>query len=66
VVPKKLIGKSSKNAKASVRKAGCRAIVKYKRTKKAKESGKVLKVAPASGAVLPANSNVTITVGRRR
>ena len=66
IVPKKLIGKSSKNAKDAIRKGGCRAIVKYKKTKKAKEAGKVLKVSPASGAVLPADSNVTITVGRRK
>ena len=65
IVPKKLVGKSSKNAKASIKKAGCKAVVKYKKTKKAKEAGKVLSVKPASGTVLPAGSAVTITVGRR-
>jgi hypothetical protein len=66
VVPKKLIGKSSKVAKASIRKAGCVGVVKYKKTKKAKQSGKVLAVSHMAGTVLPASSRVTITVGRRR
>ena len=65
IVPKKLIGKSSKSAKASIKKAGCKTAVKYKKTKKAKQAGRVLAVKPASGTVLPAGSKVTITVGRR-
>jgi hypothetical protein len=65
VVPKKLVGKTSASAKASIKKAGCRAVVKYKKVGSAKQSGKVLAVKPASGAVLPAGAAVTITVGRR-
>jgi hypothetical protein len=66
VVPKKIIGKSSKVAKAAIKKGGCKTVVKYKKTKKAKEAGRVLAVTPASGTVLPAGSKVTISVGRRR
>ena len=65
IVPKKLVGKSSRVAKAAIKKGGCRAVVKYKKTKKAKEAGRVLSVKPASGTVLPAGAAVTITVGRR-
>lgn len=65
IVPKKLVGKSSKVAKASIKKAGCASAVKYKKTKKAKEAGRVLSHKPAAGAVLPAGTKVTITVGRR-
>jgi hypothetical protein len=66
IVPKKLVGKSSKVAKGLIRKAGCKAVVKYKKTKKAKESGRVLSHTPPAGTVLPANAAVTITIGRRR
>ena len=66
VVPKKIVGKSSKVAKAAIKKGGCRTVVKYQRTKKAKEAGRVLAVTPASGTVLPAGSKVTISIGRRR
>jgi hypothetical protein len=66
VVPKKLVGKSSKVAKATVRKAGCTGVVKYKKVKKAKQSGRVVSASPAAGTVLPAGSKVTLTVGRRR
>ena len=65
IVPKKLKGMSSKNAKAAIRKAGCVAVVKYKKTKKAKEAGKVVAHTPAAGTVLPAGAKVTISVGRR-
>jgi hypothetical protein len=65
IVPKKLVGKSSKNAKASIKKAGCKTVVKYKKVKSAKQSGKVLSHKPAAGTVLPPGSAVTITVGRR-
>jgi hypothetical protein len=65
IVPKKLVGKSSKNAKASIKKAGCKTVVKYKKVKSAKQSGKVLSHKPKAGTVLPAGSAVTITVGRR-
>ena len=65
VVPKKLVGKSSKVAKGAVRKGGCRSVVKYKRTKKAKEAGRVVSYKPAGGTVLPAGSAVTLTIGRR-
>jgi hypothetical protein len=66
VVPKKLIGKSSRVAKGSLRKAGCRAVVKYKKTAKAKQIGRVVATAPVAGTVLPAGSKVTITVGKRK
>jgi hypothetical protein len=66
IVPKKLVGKSSASAKGSIRKAGCKTVVKYKKVKKASQSGKVLSYTPAAGTVLPAGSAVTITVGRRR
>jgi hypothetical protein len=65
IVPKKLVGKSSKVAKAAIKKAGCRTVVTYKKTKKAKEAGRVLSVTPVSGTVLPAGAAVTISVGRR-
>ena len=65
VVPKKLIGKSSRVAKALIRKGGCKTVVKYKKTKKAKEAGRVLAHTPPAGTVLPANAAVTISVGRR-
>ncbi len=66
VVPKKLIGKSSRSAKASIRKAGCSTVVKYKRTTKTKQVGKVISHTPAASSVLPAGSKVTITVGKRK
>lgn len=66
IVPKKLVGKTSASAKGSIRKAGCKTVVKYKKTKKAKESGKVLAVSPVAGTVLRSGAAVTITVGRRR
>ncbi|HEX8647029.1 MAG TPA: PASTA domain-containing protein [Thermoleophilaceae bacterium] len=65
IVPKKLVGKSSKSAKAAISKAGCKTVVKYKKVKSAKQSGKVLAQKPKAGTVLPAGSAVTITVGRR-
>jgi hypothetical protein len=65
IVPKKLVGKSSASAKGSIRKAGCKTVVKYKKVKKASQSGKVLSHKPAAGTVLPSGSAVTITVGRR-
>jgi hypothetical protein len=65
IVPKKLVGKSSKNAKASIKKAGCKTVVKYKKVKSAKQSGKVLAQKPKAGTILPAGAAVTITVGRR-
>ncbi|HEX8052910.1 MAG TPA: PASTA domain-containing protein [Thermoleophilaceae bacterium] len=66
VVPQKLIGKSSRSAKAAVRKAGCTAVIKYQRTAKAKEIAKVVKVAPAAGTLLPTASKVTLTIGKRK
>ena len=65
VVPGKLVGKSSKVAKAAVRKASCVAVIKYKKVKSAKQAGKVVSAKPAAGAVLPAGSKVTLTIGRR-
>jgi hypothetical protein len=66
VVPKKLVKKSSRSAKAAVRSAGCTAVIKYKRTSKAKEIGKVVSAAPAAGTVLPSGSRVTLTIGKRK
>lgn len=66
VVPRKLIGKASKSAKASVKKAGCRAVVKYKKGAQSKEVGKVVSVSPVSGTVLPAGAKVTLTIGKRK
>ena len=66
VVPKKLIGKSSRVAKAALRSAGCVAVVKYKKTAKAKQIGKVVGVSVAAGTVLPSSSRVTLTIGKRK
>jgi hypothetical protein len=66
VVPKKLVGKSSKSAKASVKKAGCSSAVKYKKGVKAKQVGKIVAVSPASGTVLPGGSKITLTIGKRK
>ena len=66
IVPKKLAGKSSAVAKGSIRKAGCKTVVKYKKTTKTKQIGKVISYTPAAGAVLPNGAAVTITVGRRK
>ena len=66
VVPKKLVGKSSRVAKAAVRKAGCVAVIKYKRVKSAKQAGRVVSAKPAVGTVLPADGKVTLTIGKRR
>ena len=66
VVPQKLIGKSSASAKSSVRKAGCSSAVKFKRGVKAKQVGKIVAVSPAAGTVLPSNSKVTLTIGKRK
>ena len=66
VVPAKLVGKSSKVAKAMIRKAGCKTKVKYKKAKKRSQAGKVLAVSPAAGSVLAANAAVTITIGRSK
>jgi hypothetical protein len=66
VVPKKLVGKSSRVAKDALRKGGCVGVVKYKRTANRKQVAKVISVKPASGTVLPADSRVTLTVGKRK
>lgn len=66
IVPKKLIGKSSRVAKAAIRKAGCKAVVKFKKTAETKQAGKVVAVSPAPSSVLPAGSKVTITVAKRK
>lgn len=66
VVPQKLIGKSSKTAKASVKKAGCASAVKYKKGVKAKQVGKIVSVSPVPGTVLPSGSKVTLTIGKRK
>jgi hypothetical protein len=66
IVPGKLVGKSSAVAKGSIRKAGCKTVVKYKKTTKTKQIGKVTSYTPLAGAVLPNGSAVTITVGRRK
>jgi hypothetical protein len=66
VVPNKLVGKSAKTAAKSIKKAGCKTSVKYTKTKKAKESGRVLAVSHAPSTVLAAGAKVTITVGRRK
>jgi hypothetical protein len=66
VVPKKLIGKSSKSAKASIKKAGCASAIKYKKVKKAKQVGKIVAISPVEGTVLPGGSKVTLTIGKRK
>ncbi len=65
VVPK-LVGKSSKSAKSSLRKAGCSTKTKYKKAKKRSQVGKVIAQNQAAGTVLPTSAAVTITIGRSK
>jgi hypothetical protein len=60
VVPK-IVGNSSKVAKAKLKKAGC-ATGKVKRKKDKKRRGKVIAQSQPAGAVLPAGSKVDITI----
>jgi hypothetical protein len=65
IVPK-VTGKSGKPGKIAVKAAGCTAIVKYVKTAKAKQIGKIISVSPVAGTVLPSGSRVTLTIGKRK
>jgi hypothetical protein len=61
VVPK-IVGNSSKVAKAKLRKAGC-ATGKVKRKRSPKNSGKVIAQSVPAKTVLPAGAKIDITIG---